>query len=159
MTMGDRIAVLRAGDLQQVGPPRAIYEDPANAFVAGFLGSPPINWIDVERRGERLMGAGAAWPEPAGIEVGERARAGLRSEHLRLDGEGVEIASTVVAAEPLGAETHVLLDAAGARLRMKVAGFDAPTRGQSVRVVVRPGAVLWFDAATGERLRPRETRG
>jgi multiple sugar transport system ATP-binding protein len=152
MTMGDRIAVLRAGDLQQVGPPRAIYEDPANAFVAGFLGSPPINWIDVERRGDRLEGAGAVWPEPVGIEVGERARAGLRAEHLRLGGEGVEIAATVVAAEPLGAETHVLLDAAGTQLRMKVTGFDAPRRGENVRVAVRPGAVLWFDASTGKRL-------
>jgi multiple sugar transport system ATP-binding protein len=153
MTMGDRIAVLRAGDLLQVGAPRAIYEDPANAFVAGFLGSPPINWIDVERREGKLVGAGAVWPEPAGLDVGARARAGVRAEHLRLDGEGVAIAATVAAAEPLGAETHVLLDAAGTRIRMKVTGFDAPARGENVRVVVRPGAVLWFDAATGERLR------
>ncbi|MCC6557363.1 MAG: ABC transporter ATP-binding protein, partial [Polyangiaceae bacterium] len=51
MTMGDRIAVLRAGELQQIGPPRSIYEDPANAFVAGFLGSPAINLIEVARDG------------------------------------------------------------------------------------------------------------
>jgi multiple sugar transport system ATP-binding protein len=153
MTMGDRIAVLRGGDLLQVGAPRAVYEDPASTFVAGFLGSPPINWIDVERQGERLVGAGAAWPEPAGIDVGARARAGVRAEHLRMDGEGVPIDATVVAAEPLGAETHVLLDASGTRLRMKVTGFDAPARGEAVRIFARAAAVLWFDAATGERLR------
>jgi multiple sugar transport system ATP-binding protein len=154
MTMGDRIAVMRGGALQQIGPPREIYEDPANVFVAGFLGSPPINWIEVERRGERLVGAGVAWPAPPGIDVPERALAGVRPEHLALGGQGLGIDATVIQIEPLGAETHVLLEASGSRLRAKVPGFDAPARGAAVRVAVRADAVLWFDAATGARLRP-----
>ena len=153
MTMGDRIAVMRSGELQQIGPPREIYEDPGNAFVAGFLGSPPINWIEVERRGEGLVGAGATWPTPQGIDVPARAKAGVRPEHLAIGGEGVVLEATVVQVEPLGAETHVLLEAAGTRLRVKVPGFDAPARGAAVRVGARAEAVLWFDAATGKRLR------
>ena len=153
MTMGDRIAVLRGGELQQLGRPREIYEDPANTFVAGFLGSPPINWIEVERHGARLEGAGATWPAPDGINVPERATAGVRPEHLAIGGQGIAIDATVVQIEPLGAETHVLLEAAGTRLRVKVPGFDAPARGAPVRVSARAESVLWFDAATGKRLR------
>ncbi len=154
MTMGDRIAVMRGGRLQQVGPPRAIYEDPVNTFVAGFLGSPPINWVDVAPRDGRLEGAGAVWAAPAGIGARAGLRAGVRPEHVRMTAHpGVPIDATVIANEPLGAETHVLLDAAGTRLRAKVPGFDAPTRGAAVRVFVPDEAVLWFDAASGERLR------
>jgi multiple sugar transport system ATP-binding protein len=160
MTMADRIAVMRAGELQQVGPPRAIYEDPANVFVAGFLGSPPINWIDLSVRDGCLHGAGASWPAPPGIGVREGLRAGVRPEHLRmslpLNAEGaIVLAATVVTNEPLGAETHVLLDAEGARIRARVPGFDAPERGSTVRLGVPEEAVLWFDATTGERLRGR----
>jgi multiple sugar transport system ATP-binding protein len=159
MTMGDRIAVLRGGELQQLGAPRAIYEDPANTFVAGFLGAPPINWIEVERKGERLEGAGAVWPAPPGVELPVMARAGLRPEHLSLRGPGpergasVEMKARVMQLEPLGAETHVLLDAAGTALRTRVPGFDAPARGEVVSVFAQGSAVLWFNAATGKRVR------
>jgi multiple sugar transport system ATP-binding protein len=157
MTMGDRIAVMRAGELQQLGPPRAIYEDPQNAFVAGFLGAPPINWIDVERRDGALRGAGVAWPEPAGLPIPRRARAGVRPEHLSLRGPGLALDATVTQVEPLGAETHVLLDAAGTALRTRVPGFEAPARGERVEVFAAAEAVLWFDAETGARL--RQARG
>jgi multiple sugar transport system ATP-binding protein len=153
MTMADRIAVMRGGELQQVGPPRAIYEDPANVFVAGFLGSPPINWIDLTVRDGHLEGAGATWPAPPG---GVRAgiRAGVRPEHLRLHGQGIALDAAVTMTEPLGAETHVLLSAGGARLWARTPGFDAPARGASVKMFVAEEAVLWFDAASGMRLRP-----
>jgi len=157
MTMGDRIAVLRGGELMQLGPPRSIYEDPANAFVAGFLGSPPINWIDVSARDGRFEGAGAAWAPPPGLGARATLRAGVRPEQVRLRREGARgtvIDATVVMNEPLGAETHVLLDAAGTRLYAKAPGFDAPERGAGVQVVVAEEAVLWFDGVTGERLRP-----
>jgi multiple sugar transport system ATP-binding protein len=151
MTMADRIAVLRAGELQQVGPPRAIYEDPRSAFVAGFLGSPPINWIDLAVRDGHLEGAGATWPAPPG-GVRPGIRAGVRPEHLRLSGGGIALDATVTVNEPLGAETHVLLDAAGTRLWARTPGFDAPARGAAVRLHVAEEAVLFFDAATGERI-------
>jgi multiple sugar transport system ATP-binding protein len=154
MTMGDRIVVMHKGELQQVGRPRAIYEDPANTFVAGFLGSPPINWIDLARHAGRFEGAGAVWPAPRA--PGERAelRAGVRPEQVRTSGDGVAIDATVILNEPLGAETHVRLDAMGTRLCARAPGFDAPERGARVRTFVAEQAVLWFDAATGERLRP-----
>lgn len=159
--MGDRIAVMKKGELQQVGAPREIYEDPENAFVAGFLGTPPINFIEVERKDGGLVGAGAMWPLPEGVELPLRVKAGLRPEHLSLsgEGEGVSIEATVREIEPLGAETHVVVDAGGAMLRMRVPGFGAPGRGERVRVRARGDGVLWFDGGTGVRVREKRQNG
>jgi ABC-type sugar transport system ATPase subunit len=160
MTMADRIAVLCTGALQQVGPPREIYEDPANAFVAGFLGAPPINWIAVELREGRWEGAGALFAPPLGNDLPAQMTAAIRPESFHLadagtpDASQVAIPATVTAIEPLGAETHVLLDAHGTKLRAKVSGFDAPRRGSAVWLRARASAVLWFDRGTGARIRP-----
>jgi multiple sugar transport system ATP-binding protein len=156
MTMGSRIAVLRGGKLQQIGPPRSIYEDPENDFVAGFLGSPPMNWIELGRDGGVLRGAGATIEIPPRIMLPARVKAGVRPEHLHLDASperSITIGAEVVSVEPLGAETHVLLDAEGTRIRVKTAGFQAPARGSRIQAHLDPAAILWFDAATGARLR------
>jgi multiple sugar transport system ATP-binding protein len=158
MTMGDRIAVLRAGVLQQVGAPRAIYEEPASAFVAGFLGSPPINQIELVREGEQYVAPGISIPAPRGFDRA-RAIAGVRPERLhvlRSEGGGgagtLSITAKVVVTEPLGAETYLYLDAAGTALRARAPGFDAPARGEDVRLSLDARAVLWFDAETGDRI-------
>ncbi|WP_437813331.1 ABC transporter ATP-binding protein [Sorangium sp. So ce1078] len=173
MTMGDRIAVLRAGELQQVGPPRAIYEAPANTFVAGFLGTPAINLVTLERAGDRFEGAALSLPAPPGVALPDRAIAGVRPEHLRVAaGQGapgdagargdagaaargeVEVEARVVVAEPLGAETFLYLDAGGTRLRARAHGFATPAPGEAVRTRLDPRAVLWFDAGSGARIAP-----
>ncbi len=165
MTLGDRIAVLRGGKLQQIGPPRAIYENPQNDFVAGFLGSPAMNWIEMTPDGDALRGAGATFPRPA-KPLPNTLKAGIRPEHVYFDAPPaskdentnenetdklVSIGAKVVTTEPLGAETHVLLDAAGARLWAKRPGFDAPARGEHINVHIQTSALLWFDAETGLR--------
>ncbi|WP_437953212.1 ABC transporter ATP-binding protein [Sorangium sp. So ce296] len=174
MTMGDRIAVLRAGELQQVGPPRAIYEAPANTFVAGFLGTPAINLVPLERDGDRYASAALSLPAPPGVALPDRVIAGVRPEHLRVApgaqgdagawgdagavGDGargeVEVEARVVVAEPLGAETFLYLEAGGARLRARAHGFATPAPGEAVRARLDPGAVLWFDAGSGARIAP-----
>ncbi|WP_437609410.1 ABC transporter ATP-binding protein [Sorangium sp. So ce834] len=174
MTMGDRIAVLRAGELQQVGPPRAIYEAPANTFVAGFLGTPAINLVPLERAGDRYASAALSLPAPPGAALPERVIAGVRPEHLRVApgaqggagawgdagaaGDGargeVEVEARVVVAEPLGAETFLYLEAGGARLRARAHGFATPAPGEAVRARLDPRAVLWFDAGSGARIAP-----
>ncbi len=157
MTMADRIAVMRAGTLQQVGTPRAIYEAPANVFVASFLGSPPVNLVDLEVTGGRARRPGLDLPLPAGVAVPGRVTAGVRPEHLAIGAgpEGaIRLAATLVAAEPLGAETILTLDADGARLRVRSHGFNAPARGETVPVHLAASALLWFDGETGLALRP-----
>jgi multiple sugar transport system ATP-binding protein len=159
MTMGDRIAVLRHGVLQQVAEPRVIYEDPANAFVAGFLGAPPINRIDLSREGDRFKAPGVDIAAPPGIDRGA-ITASVRPEHLQLGRAGspdaISIQATVVVTEPLGAEAYLYLDAGGTQLRARASGFDIPARGEAVTLSVDPRRILWFDVETGDRVRGGE---
>jgi multiple sugar transport system ATP-binding protein len=155
MTMADRIAVMRAGTLQQVGTPRTIYEKPANVFVASFLGSPPVNLVDLEVEDGRARREGVDLALPAGLQPPKRVTAGIRPEHLAIgDGAGdrAQLRAEVVATEPLGAETILTLDVAGAKLRARSHGFDAPGRGEVVTLSFSPAAVRWFDTETGRAL-------
>ena len=86
-----------------------------------------------------------------------RADAGVRPERIRVHssegGEGTILFNAkVVVSEPLGAETYLYLDAEGTAVRARAPGFDAPARGESVRLSLDPRAVLWFDAETGKRI-------
>jgi multiple sugar transport system ATP-binding protein len=160
MTMGDRIAVMQSGLLQQVAKPRALYESPDNVFVASFLGTPPINLIEAEARDGRLVSSGLSLPMPPGASLPARVTVGVRPERLGLvRGEGESAGSTfpaeVIAIEPLGAETHVYLDAAGTRLTARAPGFDAPSRGERVRVAVDVQSCHFFDPGSGRRIEAR----
>ena len=137
MVLGDRIAVLRAGRLQQVGTPDEIWRVPANRFVATFVGAPGMNVLRAEGP---LSVPGAV----AGQELG------VRPEHVRLGPDG--ISATVGLVETVGSDAYLHLDLAGTRI---VARVDADRRyavGDTVRVAVRPADVHRFDAATGERV-------
>ena len=136
MTMGDRVAILDGGRLQQVGAPQDIYDAPANRFVAGFLGSPPMNFAP---------GGGALGGEP-GTEVG------VRPEDLHLDPDGpLELEVTVV--EALGSETVLAAHAAdGLRLAVRTGPRSGHHPGDRIRVRVDPQRRHVFDATTGARL-------
>ena len=95
MTLADKIVVLRDGRVEQVGSPMALYNAPANRFVAGFLGSPAMNFLPADVAGG-----------PEGHDMG------LRPEHLRIDPDG-QLAGTVRHVERLGGDTNVLVDAGG----------------------------------------------
>lgn len=151
MTLGHRIAVMRAGKLEQVGTPREVYESPATAFVASFLGSPAMNLSPAKRSDDeivadriRLRVQGPA-PDTEGLLIG------VRPEHVRVGGEAasgsVRLKATVTAVEPLGAETFVHLDAGGTLLRARLPGFEAPSRGEEVDVHFSPRHVHAFTAA------------
>jgi ABC-type sugar transport system ATPase subunit len=138
MTMGRRIALLRAGRLQQVGTPAEIYARPANAFVAGFLGNPGMNVIGArsEERGAR-----------------ESAFVGFRPEDARLGGvEGTRWTGTVMLVEPLGSETlvHVRLTV-DAKVIVRVREGEVPAVDAVVGLQVSPERLHHFDAS-GTRL-------
>jgi multiple sugar transport system ATP-binding protein len=88
MTMGSRIAVMNRGVLQQVGPPQELYDHPKNLFVAGFIGSPSMNFVTVEAKGDTVAGDGFSFPIPGrykgSIEGSKQLVAGFRPEHLEL---------------------------------------------------------------------------
>jgi ABC-type sugar transport system ATPase subunit len=133
LTLGDRIAVMDAGRVRQVGRPDDVYREPRDRFVAAFLGTPAMNFLDVER-------ARAFVPAPEGVEVG------IRPEHVRVGGDGVPARVEVV--EVAGSDAYVHLDNA---LVARVAVEARPREGAQVNVsFVREQAHL-FDVESGER--------
>ena len=160
MTLGDRIAVMRAGKLAQVGTPREVYERPATSFVGAFLGSPRMNLIPGRAEGDVVVAGPFRVPRPEGPLPG-RLEVGVRPEHLRIGragadagaGAGAGATGEVVAVEPLGAETHLVVRVGEHELRAQVRGFDGPRRGEVVRVAVDDGRAHVFSGeGEGERL-------
>ncbi len=158
MTLGDRIVVLREGRVQQLDTPLELYRQPANTFVATFLGSPPMNLI----RGIRIDDGRAIFQAERGdfrlplessgppLSTGEPVILGVRPEDVRLGPEGV--AGLVQEIEPLGNETLVSLDASGVSLTARLDGGTAIHRGARVRILVSPDAMHWFDATHETRM-------
>jgi sn-glycerol 3-phosphate transport system ATP-binding protein/multiple sugar transport system ATP-binding protein len=135
LTLGDRIAVLRAGELQQLGTPHEVWHAPANAFVARFVGAPGMN----------LLAAGS----PLGLEVPAGLQVGVRPEHVRLGSEGV--AAEVILVEQVGGDAIVHLSSGGERFVSRVDAEAAPAPGARVQVSVRQADLHFFDATTGVR--------
>jgi multiple sugar transport system ATP-binding protein len=156
MTLGHRVAVLGDGRLQQCDTPRALYERPANTFVAGFIGSPAMNLCTVTLDSDaRLELGGVALPLPRDAQItGNKVTVGVRPEALELADDG--LAAEVQAVEELGADAYLFavatVDGAPTRLVARVDVRRAPERGAQVRLRPAPDEVHLFDEATGERI-------
>ena len=133
LTLGDRIAVMDAGRMRQVGTPDEVYREPRDRFVAEFLGSPAMNFLDAER-------ARAFVPAP------ERVTVGVRPEHVRIGDPGVETRVDVV--EVAGSDAYLHLDNG---LVARVAADDHPSEGDVVTVSLAREHAHLFDEQTGER--------
>jgi multiple sugar transport system ATP-binding protein len=150
MTLADRIAVMRAGRLLQVGTPREVYEHPATSFVGAFLGTPRMNLIAARAQGDAIAAGPFRVPRPGGA-LPARLEVGVRPEHVQLGDEGER--GEVVAVEPLGAETHVVVRVGDLDLCVRTLGFEVPRRGGTVRVSIDASHALVFDAdGQGERV-------
>ena len=152
MTMADRIVVMRAGHVAQMGAPLDLYDRPANLFVAGFIGSPAMNLIEGVVQGGEVLADDMRLPVPAqdGLTEGRRVTWGIRPEHLSLADDGFPV--TVAVVEPTGSETHVVARA-GAREMVAVFRERHPFRpGDAIRLAPEPRLVHLFDTATGERI-------
>jgi multiple sugar transport system ATP-binding protein len=149
MTMGDRIAVFNKGKIEQIGGPMDLYNRPANAFVAGFIGSPRINFVDRPEHGSTSAAHLALWQVLARDAHGDACRMGVRPEHLGLVASGEGPNATVELVEQLGDSAMVHLRVAGVAqmLIAKLAdGSGIPSAGQSVGLqVVDAHRVLAFD--------------
>ncbi|HEX3787659.1 MAG TPA: sn-glycerol-3-phosphate ABC transporter ATP-binding protein UgpC [Pseudonocardiaceae bacterium] len=165
MTMGHRVAVLKDGLLQQCDTPRALYDHPANAFVAGFIGSPAMNLKTVPFAGDGVKLDGATVQLPRELAAAASAAGlsevtfGVRPESLRLAGEAEENAFelTVELVEELGADAYVYgsvrIGATPERFIVRVDGRTPPAIGQHVKVVIREGdEVHVFHPESGSRL-------
>ncbi|HEX9241404.1 MAG TPA: sn-glycerol-3-phosphate ABC transporter ATP-binding protein UgpC [Anaeromyxobacter sp.] len=158
MTMADRIVVMHDGRVEQIGAPLALYDAPQNLFVAGFIGSPAMNFLRGVHRREggaavvELEGGGRLPAPPSSAADGARVVYGVRPEHLAPAPAGEGIAGEVVVVEPTGADTHVLLRAAGTELVAVFRERHALTPAQRLHVRADGPRTHLFDAETGTRL-------
>ncbi|GGA66813.1 sugar ABC transporter ATP-binding protein [Pseudoclavibacter endophyticus] len=157
LTMGDRVAVLKDGVLQQVAAPRELYREPANVFVAGFVGSPAMNLFDgtLDADGAAHLGD-LRIPVPSeGLQRGGGVTIGVRPEHVALDSDG-PIEATVDMTEELGSDSYVYARAklpGEPPIIVRVRSQEPPTTGDTIRVAVDTAHVHFFDAVSGERVR------
>jgi len=177
MTMGDRVAVMNRGTIQQLDTPRALYDRPKNLFVASFIGSPPMNFLrgTVEaaegpavRLGDTLLRLD---PRHAGLGQGRPVILGIRPEAMRIGGDSGGLSATAAFVEDLGAtlllhlenaeldivppnvaEDDVDLNVVRPRLRAVTEGTARIARDEVVRLAVAPEAIHVFDPASGEAL-------
>jgi len=155
MTMGHRIAVMRDGKLQQVGTPREVYERPANAFVAQFIGTPPMNLIRATIEDGSLRTSSFALPLHLGAPAPSPAQVilGIRPEHISLaKNGGPSIAATVDLVEPIGHESIVYASAGSEKLVAIFDPHDAPRAGDNVSLAVDADRVHLFDAESERSL-------
>jgi multiple sugar transport system ATP-binding protein len=152
MTMADRIAVLDAGQLQQLGTPDTVYQRPANLFVAQFIGSPPMNVLDAKRDGDSLVVAdGWRIPAPRRLDGGA-LKVGLRPEAIDLLSTGDGQPAAVLVSEPLGSEVIVNVKLGETLIKVRTAPEVRPDPGARVFLSVQPDAVRVFDGASGAAL-------
>jgi sn-glycerol 3-phosphate transport system ATP-binding protein len=158
MTLADRMIVINAGAVEQVGAPIEVYDDPATQFVAGFIGSPSMNFLPGKRTGGEVdVSGGVRVPLPEGLRASapEALTVGIRPEHFALGKEGgIPFRLKVETIEALGADSlvHALFD--GTSLVARIDGHVTPQAGEVLPFSVAPPKLYFFDAATGKRLRP-----
>jgi multiple sugar transport system ATP-binding protein len=152
MTMADKIVVMHAGRVAQIGAPLDLYDRPANLFVAGFIGSPAMSFLNGQVANGAFEVGGIRLPLPpqAAAIDGARPVYGIRPEHGRLDDDGVEAVVTLV--EPTGSETQVVATLGGAPITCAFRERITARPGASIRITPDPGSVHLFDEASGLRL-------
>jgi multiple sugar transport system ATP-binding protein len=169
MTMGDRIAIMHEGRLQQADTPESIYERPANLFVAGFVGSPKMNLMpgEVTSAGGRpalkfletvATTLGDELADAVGRLSGRDVVVGIRPEDLRLASDAPPSYSTLLpgvvdVVEPLGSETYVVITIAGQTVTARFPPRVSVTSGDAVDVALTPSHLHVFDAQSGRNIR------
>jgi len=155
MTMADKIVVMNAGRVEQIGSPLELYDNPANRFVAGFIGSPAMNFLPgrMALNGAGLavaVGQGVHLPMPmrADIPEGRNVVVGVRPEHFAVADDGVP--AEVVVVEPTGADTQIFCKLAGVDVTAVVRERHTFRPGAAVRL--KPQLTFLFDPASGTRL-------
>ncbi|WP_207102593.1 ABC transporter ATP-binding protein [Paracoccus shandongensis] len=163
MTLADRIVIMRDGHIVQVGTPLEVFEDPANSFVATFIGSPPMNLLPGTVQGGRVVLAdGTAVPVPPGLHVadGRRVHLGIRADNIMPEGHSLpptahmaHVDMPVTLTEPLGTETLLFATLAGAEVQAKMLNPRPVTPGERLRFGIALDKCHLFDADSGVSLR------
>jgi sn-glycerol 3-phosphate transport system ATP-binding protein len=162
MTMADRLIVMNAGVADQIGTPMDVYDRPASVFVAGFIGSPAMNFLAAKvgqgGRSVDLAGTGATsvslpLAQPTSAPAGTAVALGIRPEHLLPAGDGA-LQFDIELAEPLGADTllHGRFGEARELVTVRQGGHVIAKPGEKRRFKADPGHLHLFDSQTGKRI-------
>ncbi|MEO6783777.1 MAG: ATP-binding cassette domain-containing protein, partial [Bradyrhizobium sp.] len=156
MTMADTIVVMHDGIVEQIGTPLELYDRPDNQFVAGFIGSPAMNFL----KGKVKANGSAAFEGPNGVKLplasapassdGRPAIYGVRPEHFTIADDGAE--AEIVVVEPTGSETQVFAKLGGEQVVAVFRERHQFSPGDKVRLKPNPSLVHLFDETTGKRL-------
>ena len=164
LTLADRIAVMKSGVIQQLADPMTIYNFPENRFVAGFIGSPSMNFFSgeiIDRGGHTFVQVNGvefgldAYPARSPLEAGRKVVLGMRPEHVKVDealvgGEFHD--ATVDIEEPMGADNLLWLKLAGQTMSVRIAGNRRYAPGSPVKLSFDMSMASLFDAATENRI-------
>ncbi len=152
MTLAQRMVVMNAGRIEQIGTPEQVYETPASTFVAGFIGSPPMNLLTGQAEGLKFTVGGQTLTLPAPAPRAGKLMLGVRPEHAEL-GEGGLWPMKVEMLEMLGAERLVYGRLGDTLFTLRLESTRPhPQPGETVLLHATPGHVHWFDADTGLRV-------
>ncbi len=155
MTMGDRVCVLKDGLLMQVGTPRELYDHPNNVFVAGFIGSPAMNLLELPVTEGGVQLGDTIYPIDRTVlsGTGDKVTVGVRPEDLDLSEKGLAVQVDVV--EELGADAYIYGRAVGQddlQIIARTDGRKPPEKGSTVHFIPQSGHIHLFDTANGQRL-------
>ena len=157
MTMADEIVVMRDGNIEQLGTPEEIYDRPANCFVADFIGSPSINFLQGEVQGDggapvfRAAGMTLPLPRDSAATPGQAVICGVRPVDLSVSADG-PVKAEVILVESTGAESHLLLSPAGHEIRAVSQGRVKAWPGEVCGLSIDPATLHFFDAASERRI-------
>jgi sn-glycerol 3-phosphate transport system ATP-binding protein len=155
MTLAQRMIVMHAGRAEQVGTPMEVYENPASVFVAGFIGSPAMNFLagTVEPGGRVALEGGGAVPGGTKLGAGRKVTVGVRPEHLTpCLPSAANLVGSVEMIEALGADTLIHVAVAGTSIIVRLPPGTPATVGEPIALAAQPGRVYLFDADSGSRL-------
>ena len=164
MTMADRIVIMKDGVVQQVGKPMELYEHPANKFVAGFIGSPQMNFYDVTVTGDTIkFKTGETIKVPDSVVSGLKGKQGemimgIRGEDIKLDEQNLSLYSAnkqkavVENAEVMGNENNLYFTFGGAQSIARVSKYEVSKIGDTIEFVFTPSRIHFFDKNTEENL-------
>ena len=156
MTLAQRMIVMNAGRAEQIGTPMEVYENPASIFVAGFIGSPAMNFVPgvAEAGGRIALGVAGVVRTDVRVEPGREVTVGVRPEHLTLGAAaGSAISGTVEMIEQLGADTLVHVAADKSQVVARLPHGVSPEVGSVLALGADPSRVYVFDGKTGARIR------
>ena len=160
LSMGDRIAVMNKGHIIQLGNPLEVYDNPADTFVGGFIGSPPMNFLEAEVSSTgnaptiQLSGGSFPFPGDAAALAGHNLLLGIRAESIGVETAPAEglIRSTVIVLEPLGSHNLLTVRCGEDALKVAVSPELFPQPETKVWLRLQPSRIRWMDRDTGTHI-------